>query len=62
MLCFRQEEQKEKPQPGQPYSLVNKENPFVQLVQDMVGNYTMCLKSRKTLSMITPIGLKCKYN
>ena len=45
MLCFRQEEQKENPQQGQPYSLVNGENHFVQLVQDIQVSYTIkCLK------------------
>ena len=61
MLCFRQEEQKENPQLVQPYSLVNRENSFVQLVQGMLVSYTIkqcvfCLKYGKTL--LTQMGLK----
>ena len=35
-LCFRHEEQKEKPQLGQPCSLLNREKLLVQFEQDMM--------------------------
>ena len=61
MLCFRQEEQKENPQLVHPYSLVNRENSFVQLVQGMSISYNIkqcvfCLKYGKKL--LTQMGLK----
>lgn len=66
MLFFRQEEQKENPQLGQPYSLVNRENPFVHLVQDMLVSYT--IKQYVLFSeiwedtLVTQRGLKCKFD
>ena len=41
MVMLWQEEQKENPQLGQPYSLVNGENRFVQLVQEIRVSYTI---------------------
>ena len=50
MLCFRQEEHTDNPQLGQPYCLVNGENCFVQLVQDILVSYTIkqCVKYLKS--------------